>query len=153
MGAHILFCIKGVFCLENKSISPNLTPYLISGPNVALICLKAEAEGSLCVCKCSPIPWLSSAPVNLCLVLQSRPRPSLPHCMPEPLLWVWLLFIYPGYFQSNSGNWEQQSRPPGHWEWRLSFPSLPVPTPTSPGMTMRKPASRLQPSPKDSHMV
>lgn len=95
MGAHILFCIKGVFCLENKSISPNLTPYLISGPNVALICLKAEAEGSLCVCKCSPIPWLSSAPVNLGLVLQSRPWPSKPHCMPEPLLWVWLLFIYP----------------------------------------------------------
>lgn len=150
MSAHILFCIKGVFCLKSKSISPNLTPYLISGPNVALICLKAEAEESMC--KCSHIPWLSRAPMNLDLVLQNRPGASQPHGKQEPVA-VGLTLIYPGCFHSNFGNWEQQSRPLGHWELLLSFPSLPVPTHTSPGMTIRKPESRLQPSPKDSHMV
>lgn len=42
-----------------------MTPYLISGPSVALICLEAETEERMC--NCSHIPWLSSAPVKFVL--------------------------------------------------------------------------------------
>lgn len=43
-----------------------MTPYLISGPSVALICLETETEERMC--NCSHIPWLSSAPVKFVLV-------------------------------------------------------------------------------------